>query len=361
MAVLICLSTSWALATNRQPQDCEYDHVCYKEVQGAICGDGSPTGFSVTYRKNSPNLFIRLKGGGACWDKATCSNGSVKHLSAYPQYEGPYYDQRGTDVSGWLDIRSPHSPIQEGFNIVQVPYCTGDIHTGNKTNNYGTEEEPFIVHHAGYKNTELIFAELKKRFPTPDKVILYGTSAGGLGATWNLHLAKQYYPTSDVYIVNDGGLLFKPPYVSRDKVLDIYEVWGAESTSPIFRDKDYNIGDVDDLYAALVRYNQFRYPDVPYAYVQGYKDLIMTFFCRMLFAPTFTTAVKQTMISIANEEFARVNNYKAFYVDDWWHVFFSKDPSTIESEGVTYSDWAKAMFNQTSSWDNIRPDLEWDR
>ena len=52
-------------------------------VEGAYCGDGSPTGFAFNPTDQSPNVLIFFMGGGACWD-----------------YKGCYESERATYIDG---------------------------------------------------------------------------------------------------------------------------------------------------------------------------------------------------------------------------------------------------------------------
>jgi hypothetical protein len=339
-------------AVDLTKQDCATDNVCYIKVPGAECADGSATGFSVMYRRGARKLFLYLDGGGACWSKETCEKGTAAHLTATPYYEGPYFQQDPKNLEGWANFNNASNPVGD-YSLARVPYCTGDIWMGNQTVDYGTPAKPYVVRHVGYRNLSLILKEIQKRFPDPDAIVFMGTSAGGLGVTFNLHQLRNAYPNNKVYVINDGGLPFKTPYVSAKGLGQLYKSWGTNITSPI---PPAVLGTGENLATAIIDYNQKTFSDVPYGFVAAYKDWTMSFFARMLGAPNFTSAVRETMLALADGEFTHAPNYKVFYIEDFWHGYAAKDPGKVVSKGVKLSDWVTSMINDANTWDNVRPD-----
>lgn len=331
------------------PQDCKDDHLCYTRVPGAVCADGKPTGFQYMYRKGAKNLIILLGGGGACWDHKTCSGGTAQNLSEQKVYEGDYFAQDAIDQKGWRDLKNPDNPIASNFNIVHIPYCTADIFTGDRVSDYGTKDEPFVVHHKGYNNTILMLDAIHARFPQSAQVVFYGMSAGGLGVTWHARNVAARFPHADVNIVNDGGLLFKSPFVDRLKMKGVFDAWGSEKNTP-------KGSSVKPYSTRVVEHLQKNHPKVKYGFISGYKDYIMSYFSRLLAAPNWTVAVRETMNSLADNEFTASSNYRVFYLNDWNHVYFIRDPASVKSDGVTFFEWANAMFGQSQmEWDDVRP------
>ncbi len=331
-------------------QDCTAESVCFIQVPGAVCADGTTTGFSVLYRKGAKKLYLYFDGGGACWNKETCEKGTAVHLSEQTPYEGPYSGQDSSSLGGWRDFQNPDNPIADGYNVARLPYCTADIWMGDKVVNYGTIDKPYVIRHVGHRNVEKILREVRKRFPDPDSILLMGTSGGGLGVSYNVHQVRTTYPRTKMFVLNDSGLPFKTPYVSPKSLEELYTNWGVNGTNPISGPVGMNVA------ASILEFNQTNYPDVPYGFISGYKDWTMTFFAKMLGSPNFTVAVRQTMQSLADEEFTHASNYKVFYLDDFWHGYISKDPSKVVSKGIRLSDWTKAMLNESNAWVNVRPD-----
>ena len=63
------------------PSHCHYDKECLIEVPGMVCADGTASYITLTAREGAENALIYLSGGGACWNKTTCSLGYAQPLT----------------------------------------------------------------------------------------------------------------------------------------------------------------------------------------------------------------------------------------------------------------------------------------
>jgi hypothetical protein len=202
-------------------------------VPGAVCGDGSPTGFAVRAVPGSTKLLIFFQGGGACFDAASCSIDSNF---------GPYMgtDFCGSAPSGGVFSRTDQANPFLGYNIAFFPYCTGDLHTGNRTVTMGGKTGYF----KGYHNAGLFLGQVELAFPpaTMTDVVVMGASAGGMGATFNYdRIRSGYYPTAHT-LVSDSGPYFEPkngvgvtnggPYVDQTIDADMANIWGTGCNLP---------------------------------------------------------------------------------------------------------------------------------
>ena len=106
------------------------------DVPGSVCANGTATGFGLNPAADPTTLLIFLQGGGACWDGLTCYGiQSADHLSSgygTDQFaaESPHLSQlilfnRSNARNPWHDA-----------NLVYVPYCTGDVHGGDRIVQY---------------------------------------------------------------------------------------------------------------------------------------------------------------------------------------------------------------------------------
>lgn len=145
------------------------------QVPGARCGDGLP--YSIFVRKGDPGKVIfNLMGGGACWDFATCFGPTpLTWLHPIPH---------PIEAGGMLSDDRAISPVA-GYTAVHFPYCTGDVHAGTHVALYG----PARVHHEGannFRNVTLNLEELTGiRLDGVSDFVLYGASAGGIGALYH--------------------------------------------------------------------------------------------------------------------------------------------------------------------------------
>ena len=199
-----------------------------------MCSDGSDY-FLFVRRGNSDNLLIHFSGGGACWDDFTCSNpitirkalteGDSKDLKAF--YYPVVYDFFSKFLKGVFDNTKESNPFKD-WNIVYIPYCTGDLHIGNKTTNYKTEDgDEMEVHHNGQTNVTAALDWIYRNFENPGKILVSGESAGGFAsAYWAPFVAEHYRDHEKIYQLSDGSQLTSNRWPA---ILD--SVWNSNSES----------------------------------------------------------------------------------------------------------------------------------
>ena len=214
------------------------------ELPGTVCGNGSQYKFFVYDSATSNDLVILFEGGGACWDYPSCS-GAAGILSAanrdgitddyiydfQPQYVSPILNGADPGIPG-----RPKNPIvTEGWDVVYMPYCTGDVHVGNNVATYvdDTGQNPPIVwNHAGFQNTRSAMQYLASRFPNVGKMLVTGFSAGGAATSAAFYEIRRTIAPAEGYLLNDSGPLFPAPDASsnsRPLHEEIRSVWGLDS------------------------------------------------------------------------------------------------------------------------------------
>ncbi|KAL4169770.1 hypothetical protein KRP22_010683 [Phytophthora ramorum] len=141
------------------------------------------------------NLMIFFQGGGACADADTCAFGLQCSLGA----SATFTTAAIASSAGVLN-RSISDNMFKDWNIVFIPYCTGDIHIGNRvTAAYESGIEvllgnsqclglDYAMHMNGYNNTMAVLDWALENYPEVDNLIVGGESAGSLGA--QVHSAK---------------------------------------------------------------------------------------------------------------------------------------------------------------------------
>jgi hypothetical protein len=336
------------------------DPTCLVDVPGAVCANGDPTYYLYTDR-GAGKLLVYFMGGGACWSKASCQAGLASSLERIP-YPSAHMGSP-EDWGGWFDASDPDNPAA-GFDVVVVPYCTADAHTGDREINYaGPDESPYIIRHRGYRNARLILDDVRKRFRAPAQVVGLGCSAGGLGVTYNLRQIRARYPTTSLSVVDDSGLLAKPPHMPAASASLLFSNWGNAATFPMVNLGPNGVADPSDV----LRYNIARFPNVRMGLVQSYQDIVMTAYGAVLRAPHPRTFVADTLVDLADNDIGEAANAKVFYIRDWMHCYDGlplgdtwawagrSPPDGPGPEDVSYSEWATAMVEGDPSWSNVRP------
>ncbi len=329
--------SSAAISTN-----CQDNKECLIELPGSTCADGTPSFITLTRRPTAKHVLVYLTGGGACWDAQTCKKGLANPLT---RTETPTDWNNGDGIG---DATDSNNPFAADYSVVTVPYCTGDVHAGARTINYGTDAAPYVIRHQGFKNVQLAFDKVKSIFPNPDKVVLLGCSAGGIGAYYHMGTLAKAFPDSEKMVISDAGTPFRPPYINADKYKMVMTNWGADKTLP---------EGVTD-FSGLIADNGKRYPDIDFGFISSYQDKTMTFFALAVGSASPFTAVRDTIIDLS-DKYLGLNNPRAkvFYTNTSMHCHTVEALGGIQSGDQNLGQWLTAMVEHKKGWENERPDL----
>ncbi len=187
-----------------QPIDVPRNTWTWVGFSDSSCGDGSTTGIGVN-PGDSSNVLVFLEGGGACWSYESC------FVTRSIATDGPFGNVEFAVVSSAtfqhsvLDRDDLANPFRD-WSLVYVPYCTGDVHAGNNVMLYQDPQgttHPF--HHVGHQNVQAFLKRLAATFPSPGKLVVSGTSAGGFGAVASFDTFRTFWPTGQLYLIDDSG------------------------------------------------------------------------------------------------------------------------------------------------------------
>ena len=161
-----------------------------------MCSDGSTFTFHVRQGDPTKVLFF-MEGGGACFSAETCAPESetFKRTSLLPDELGA-----GTGTGIW-DNDNPENPFA-GWTVVYVPYCTGDVHIGNSTTDYGNG---VVVEHKGYLNGNAAVSAMVERFPTATQIVVAGESGGSVPSPLYAGIVADSYPDARITVLADGS------------------------------------------------------------------------------------------------------------------------------------------------------------
>ncbi|TDM09061.1 MAG: hypothetical protein C4K60_06855 [Ideonella sp. MAG2] len=215
---------------------------------GASCADGSEYKFFVNLTNASNNVLIFQEGGGGCFDYGDCSghqplknpDGSWK-LDAYGNVmettaanvqnrngiaddymnvlanfgAGGELDGNSINLSNFtgpfmqrLALMDPHRLKVQDWNIVYMPYCTGDTHIGDNIKHLIRVDgrQGRVQHFNGVKNVTTALGWMRDHLPRPAQVFLTGQSAGSLGVDFHrLTVRKLLNPSDSLYTLPDAG------------------------------------------------------------------------------------------------------------------------------------------------------------
>jgi hypothetical protein len=213
------------------PPDGTYDVWHEIELPDTYCGNQSQYKFFVNWHEGSDDLLVMMEPGGACWDFPGC-NGTLGKLGVANLDGIP---------DNHMDVWSIHSPLvrrdgignpMQDWNMVFIPYCTGDTHIGSNEVVYQDPDgvlPDLEFWHVGWNNNQIISAWLAETFPSTERLFMGGCSAGGVGSTPLYHTYRDAIAPGRGYLMADSGPLFPNSTNSAPLHAVIRESWNLDA------------------------------------------------------------------------------------------------------------------------------------
>ena len=307
-----------------------------------MCRDGSPTGIGVRLQPGAKDLMIYLEGGGACFNAETCDSTPLAFGDVeFSQFAG----QRGG--SGVFSTTSSN-PVGD-WNMVYVPYCTGDIHGGSRpdaTIDGVSQAQQFV----GHANVENALALLKPYLGDPDHVLLTGSSAGGFGTLINFPAVADAFTGSSLTLLDDSGPIFFDDLVlSPPLAATLASTFNLSGSLPADASALFATDGLQGVYGYL----SSRYPDATFGLSSYLNDAVIRYFF----------GFGQPDGSITAEEYASAlrdvrgrlpASWGTYYADGIFHTFLaSPDRFGGTSAGTAYTAWLSGLLAGTPT--NVDP------
>lgn len=213
---------------------------------GAVCSNGSPFKIFVNRVPNTRNTLIYMEGGGACWDYDSCqglTKRGARNPNGIPDDYMSLLNPSASLVSPFVtrvSITADYVKTQN-WNLVYVPYCTGDIYAGDKVAVYPDprgEKPPLVYHHNGLRNQRAVVAWMKNHLPRPTQLVQTGCSAGGVGSLINYEHMRGDLAADRGFLIDDSGPVFSAPvgadpnqYPSQPLFTTIRAAWGMDAAN----------------------------------------------------------------------------------------------------------------------------------
>lgn len=306
------------------------------------CHDGSATGIGVN-PGTSTNVVVYMNGGGACWDYQTCF---VLRTAALGPYGATQFNQQtaGLPAGTIFDRGDPANPFKD-WSFVFVPYCTGDLHGGDNVASYMNNGTTMQFHHKGRANLEAEVPRIAGTWPSPGKLVVTGSSAGGYGAAINYDLFRRYWPTGASYMLDDSG----PPLLPDDApalagfVKSWYTSWNlGKAIDPLCPDC---MNDLSQLATATSR----KYPNDRMALLSSEQDQTIRGYA-LLSANGFQTALNNMATTVLDP----LANYRYFFVAGQTHTMLGA-PAGFSQQGTSLKTWITQMVNDDAGWKTLKP------
>ncbi len=292
-----------------------------------MCTDGSE--FSYFVRKADPTkVMFFLEGGGACFSAETC--GPTGSTFKRTVLSGDEFDAG----SGIFDATNPMNPFAN-YSIVYVPYCSGDVHIGNVTRDYG---DGVVAEHKGFVNASTALDTMVEMFPGATELVVTGESAGSIPTPLYAGLASDLLPDARITVLADGSGAYQdlPEFNAN------LDTWGTTSVLPDWPMVDGAPANwsLPSLFVRAAAHDpQITFARHDYAY-----DAIQTLFSGLLGVPPtdLLTWIDQNETTVEAGD-VTLWSYTAPGAS---HTVLSGDGFYSESvEGVLLVDWVTALIN----------------
>jgi hypothetical protein len=185
-----------------EPIDGPPDEWAWRPIEGTKCANGSTAGVAVNLHPGSTDFFVVVSGGGACWDDEMCNGATPASIHLHEELTEPVVAAELPTV----DRSDPANPLSTA-SWIYVPYCTGDLHWGDRTGAYANG----AIEHRGASNMRTFLARLLATRPATERVLMFGGSAGGYGVTLHWGTAKEVFGSAvEVHALADASPLVLP-------------------------------------------------------------------------------------------------------------------------------------------------------
>lgn len=193
-----------------------------------VCSAGTPYQFYVHPNAESDQLHIFFNGGGACWFGQACD------LTSEPNIHSPFADMDANNPAfgdGIFALDNEDNPFAS-YNHVFLPYCTGDVFIGGGETEYtytndDDEEVSITTFHNGFENTSTVLEWVQDNFDAPSNILVSGSSAGAIGASFYGGIVAEAYPDIPVTMLADAAGGYNSP-----NLVATFTAWDTASILP---------------------------------------------------------------------------------------------------------------------------------
>jgi hypothetical protein len=305
----------------------------------AVCGNGEATGIGVNLTNRSTRVMIYMQGGGACWDEGTCYElRTAANLDGYA--EPSFNSERGSlSRAAFFNRGDMANPFRDA-NFVYIPYCTGDVHGGDRVQVYNEAMPMRRTHHVGARNVAAFLRRLMPTFRNPDRIWLSGSSAGGVGASLNWPRIQAAFPMARVDLLNDGGQLVD---ANNGRARDWRRAWGLPVP-----------GDCPECATSLAANVGWLHRTMGATRRSGLMATLQDATLRGFYTVNPTTFEASTRALLTNQ-YNGQPNARYFVLAGSMHTFWGGWSTITAPDGTRLRDWITAWATDSSDWRNVGP------
>ncbi len=305
----------------------------------AVCGNGSATGIGVNLTTRSNRVFIYLMGGGACWDEGTCYE--LRTAANLEGYLEPSFNAeiRTFERFGMFNRDDMTNPFRDA-SFVFVPYCTGDVHAGERVQVYNPEMPSRQTHHVGARNMAAYLRRLMPTFATADRIWLTGSSAGGVGAAFNWPRIQAAFPMARVDLLNDAGQMVD---ANNGRVREWRRAWGLPTP-----------GDCPECATTLSANVGWLHRTMGATRRSGLMATLQDATLRGFYTvnPAMFESATRAMLSA---HYDGRPNARYFVLPGAMHTFWGQWNTLAAPDGTRVKDWVTQWATDSADWRNVGP------
>ena len=290
------------------------------------CSDGSP--FELWERPADPTkVVLYFQGGGACFSAETCGPDSSTFTRNLTIGAVP-------DCGGIFDETNLENPLA-GHSIVYVPYCTGDVHLGDRVTEYS---DTVTIDHNGFPNALKGLDTVLANYPDVEQLVVAGASAGSIPTPAFAGLAADVLTDTEIVTFGDSSAAYPDvPALNAG----IGALWGVLENVP---DWPVNEGLAPEEWSFPGLYVQAgtQHPDITFARFDYAYDQVQANFAALagIQADDLVTFIDQTEADIEAAGVA-VASYVA--PGDAHTILMSDEFYDMEVEGVRLVDFLTTL------------------
>jgi hypothetical protein len=343
------VADTWTMIT--PPTEVKYNG----KTLAPICSLSTPYVYFVK-RGTVNKLLVYYQGGGACWDYLTCG--------PFPQNKqaAGASDNPALASSGLADFTNPANPFRD-WNLVFVPYCTGDVHWGTAAFTYqdASSSNSVTIQHKGWINAQVVEKWTREHFVNPSEVFVTGSSAGAYGALLNsVYFEQNVYQASQFYVFPDAG----NGVITQQFLENNIRNWGIEASLPKWI-KEFNQPletlSLDKVTAAAANF----YPHSKIGHYTTAWDYNQTQFYNVMVYPADVSKWltwwlsscdwNRKMHEQAVASAAAAANYRYYIGAGSRHTVWGHNKIFTDTTGGVplLIDWIDAMLTGDAAWTNV--------
>lgn len=340
IALFLLLPIAASAQSNPPSVDSLQDGWNTLETDG-LCSPGTPFQFYAKTSDASNNLLIYFNGGGACWFGQACD------LSSEPNIHSPFADMEANDprmATGIFDFENSENPFAD-YDMVFVPYCTGDVHIGSGERTYsyqnaGGEEVSYTAHHNGYENSMNSLNWVYDNFTAVDNVVVAGSSAGAIGGSFYAGLIAEHYAASPVVLIADAAGGYRTPLLPVT-----HKAWNTAAILPDweeYRGETNETLTFEDFYIASENHN----PNLRLAQYNTAEDGVQKNFTYVIGDAPGSFSLPLRMLTSFQEIEGATDEFYSYTAGGDVHTILRSDIFyDYEVESTRFVDWVQDLID----------------